>query len=105
MVLMSVPVLSKCVANEWRKVWIEACFLIPANPRADARVLTNFAHGTKAASLALFFDNSEDRAEYALDTYWDIALYENGNQISRAPSPPHWWLHVEKSAQNFLDIS
>lgn len=59
------------------------------------RVLVNFAHGARAASLAIFFDNSEDRIEGGLDTYWDIAFFENGKLVAKDESPPAWWHKVE----------
>lgn len=59
------------------------------------RVLLNFAHGAHAASLAVFFDNSEDRSEDDLDTYWDIAFFENGELVVKDESPPAWWHQVE----------
>ena len=61
------------------------------------RVLLNFAHGARAASLAIFFDNSEDRSEDNLDTYWDIAFFENGELIVKDEPPPAWWLQVEST--------
>lgn len=71
------------------------------NVRADKienryeRVLLNFAHGACAATLAIFFDNSEDRSEDDLDTYWDIAFFENGELVVKDESPPAWWHRVE----------
>lgn len=62
------------------------------------RVLLNFAHGACVASLAIFFDNSEDRSEDNLDTYWDIAFFENGELVAKDESIPAWWQQVE----NFL---
>jgi predicted ABC-type ATPase len=59
------------------------------------RVLENFAHGACAASLAIFFDNSEDRGEDGLDTYWDIAFFEDGELVVKDDSPPVWWHQVE----------
>lgn len=59
------------------------------------RVLLNFAHGARVASLAIFFDNSEDRSEDDLDTYWDIAFFENGKLVIKDESPPAWWHQVE----------
>jgi predicted ABC-type ATPase len=59
------------------------------------RVLLNFAHGARVATLAIFFDNSEDRSEDDLDTYWDIAFFENGELIVKDDSPPAWWHQVE----------
>lgn len=61
------------------------------------RVLLNFAHGARVASLAIFFDNSEDRSEDDLDTYWDIAFFENGNLVAKDESPPAWWYQVEST--------
>ncbi|MHB1240657.1 MAG: zeta toxin family protein [Gammaproteobacteria bacterium] len=61
------------------------------------RVLLNFAHGARVASLAIFFDNSEDRSEDDLDTYWDIAFFENGELIVKDESPPAWWHQVESA--------
>lgn len=59
------------------------------------RVLENFAHGACTASLAIFFDNSEDRGEDGMDTYWDIALFENGQLVVKDESPPAWWYQVD----------
>ena len=59
------------------------------------RVLLNFAHGARIATLAIFFDNSEDRSEDELDTYWDIAFFENGEFLVKDESPPAWWHQVE----------
>lgn len=59
------------------------------------RVLLNFAHGARVATLAIFFDNSEDRGEDDLDTYWDIAFFENGELVVKDESPPAWWHQVE----------
>jgi predicted ABC-type ATPase len=59
------------------------------------RVLLNFAHGARVATLAIFFDNSEDRTEDDLDTYWDIAFFENGKLGVKDESPPAWWHQVE----------
>lgn len=61
------------------------------------RVLLNFAHGARAATLAIFFDNSEDRSEDDLDTYWDIAFFENGELVVKDESPPTWWHQVEST--------
>lgn len=61
------------------------------------RVLLNFAHGARVASLAIFFDNSEDRSENDLDTYWDIAFFENGELFVKDESPPAWWDQVEST--------
>ena len=61
------------------------------------RVLLNFAHGARVASLAIFFDNSEDRNEDGLDTYWDIAFFENGNLVVKDELPPTWWQQVENN--------
>lgn len=61
------------------------------------RVLLNFAHGARAATLAIFFDNSEDRSEDDLDTYWDIAFFENGELVVKDESPPAWWHQVEST--------
>ena len=60
------------------------------------RVLRNFAHGARAASLAIYLDNSEDREEGGADTYWDIAFFEDGVLVSKEESPPEWWLKVER---------
>lgn len=62
------------------------------------RVLVNFAHGAHAASLAIFFDNSENRSENDLDTYWDIAFFENGELVIKDESPPAWWHQVEATS-------
>lgn len=59
------------------------------------RVLLNFAHGTRAATLAIFFDNSENRSEDDLDTYWDIAFFEDGELVVKDESPPPWWHQVD----------
>ncbi len=59
------------------------------------RVLLNFAHGARVATLAIFFDNSEDRSEDDLDTYWDIAFFKNGELVVKDESPPTWWHQVE----------
>lgn len=61
------------------------------------RVLLNFAHGARVATLAIFFDNSEDRSEDDLDTYWDIACFENGELVVKDESPPAWWHQVESA--------
>jgi predicted ABC-type ATPase len=61
------------------------------------RVLVNFAHGACVATLAIFFDNSEDRSEDNLDSYWDIAFFENGRLVVKDESPPAWWLQVENT--------
>ena len=61
------------------------------------RVLLNFAHGSRVASLAIFFDNSEDRNEDGLDTYWDIAFFENGKLVVKDELPPTWWQQVENN--------
>lgn len=61
------------------------------------RVLTNFAHGALVASLAIFFDNSEDRVDDDSDTYWDIALFEDGKLIIKDGSQPAWWDQVEST--------
>ncbi|MBU3989844.1 MAG: zeta toxin family protein [Gammaproteobacteria bacterium] len=61
------------------------------------RVLENFAYGARAASLAIFFDNSEDRREDGMDTYWDIAFFENGELVVKDESPPAWWHQVEST--------
>lgn len=59
------------------------------------RVLVNFAHGARVASLEVFFDNSEDRSGDDLDTYWDIAFFDNGELVAKEESPPAWWCQVE----------
>ena len=59
------------------------------------RVLENFAHGARTASLAIFFDNSEDRGEDGMDTYWNIAFFENGELVVKDESAPAWWHQVE----------
>lgn len=61
------------------------------------RVLLNFAHGARVATLAIFFDNSEDRNEEDVDTYWDIAFFENGELVVKDKSPPAWWHQVEST--------
>jgi predicted ABC-type ATPase len=61
------------------------------------RVLLNFAHGARAATLAIFFDNSEDRSEDDLDTYWAIAFFEDGELVVKDESPPTWWHQVAPS--------
>lgn len=60
------------------------------------RVLTNFARGAVVASLTIFFDNSEDRSEDGLDTYWDIAFLEDGELITKDQTAPSWWSRVEE---------
>lgn len=65
--------------------------------RRYERVLLNFAHGARVATLAIFLDNSEDRSEDDLDTYWDIAFFENGELVVKDESPPAWWYQVEKT--------
>ncbi len=72
---------------------------VPADKIEDRyeRVLLNFAHGARVASLAIFFDNSEDRGEDGMDTYWDIAFFENGELIVKDESPPAWWHQVESA--------
>jgi predicted ABC-type ATPase len=59
------------------------------------RVLLNFSHGARISTLAIYFDNSEDRIEDDLDTYWDIAFFENGELVVKADAPPAWWNQVE----------
>ena len=61
------------------------------------RVLLNFAHGARAATLAIFFDNSEDRSEDDSDTYWDITCFDDGELVAKDESPPAWWRHVEST--------
>lgn len=61
------------------------------------RVLLNFSHGARAATQAIFFDNSEDRSDDDLDTYWDIAFFENGELVLKDESPPAWWHQVEST--------
>ncbi len=58
-------------------------------------MLLNFSHGARISTLAIYFDNSEDRIEDDLDTYWDIAFFENGELVVKADSPPAWWNQVE----------
>lgn len=58
------------------------------------RVLTNFAHGARVASLAIFMDNSEDHSEEGQDTYWDIAFFEDGQLCECEGAPPEWWSDV-----------
>lgn len=72
---------------------------VPENKIASRydRVLLNFAHGARGATLAIFFDNSEDRNEDNLDTYWDIAFFEDGEFVTKVESPPAWWHQVEQS--------
>lgn len=60
------------------------------------RVLLNFAHGARVASLSIFFDNSEDRDEDNLDTFWDIAFFENGELVAKNESQPAWWHKVNE---------
>ena len=67
------------------------------------RVLLNFAHGARVATLAIFFDNSEDRSEDNLDTYWDIAFFENGELVVKDESPPAWWHQVESTFHQLND--
>jgi predicted ABC-type ATPase len=59
------------------------------------RVLLNFAHGACVATLAVFFDNSEERSEDDLDTYWDIAFFENGELVIKDECQLAWWRKVE----------
>lgn len=66
------------------------------------RVLVNFAHGARVATLTIFFDNSEDRGEDDGDTYWDIAFCENGELIVKDDTPPAWWHRVE---ENFYQLN
>lgn len=61
------------------------------------RVLLNFAHGARVATQAIYFDNSEDRSDDDLDTYWGIAYFENGKLIVQDGSPPAWWHQVEEA--------
>lgn len=61
------------------------------------RVLENFAHGARVASLAIFFDNSEDRSDPDVDTYWDLAFFDRGKLVVRDESPPAWWHQVESA--------
>lgn len=58
------------------------------------RVLENFAHGARVASLALFMDNSEDRTDDDEDTYWDFAFLEEGRLVTSDVSSPAWWDEV-----------
>ncbi|MDP2760731.1 MAG: zeta toxin family protein [Sideroxyarcus sp.] len=67
------------------------------------RVLLNFSHGARAATLAIFFDNSEDRSDGDLDTYWDIAFFENGELALKDESPPAWWHQVESTFYRLKD--
>jgi predicted ABC-type ATPase len=67
------------------------------------RVLLNFAHGARVATLAIFFDNSEDRSDDDMDTYWDIAFFENGELVAKEEFPPAWWHQVE-STFNRLNV-
>lgn len=64
------------------------------------RVLLNFAHGARVATLAIFFDNSENRSDDSLDTYWDIAFFENGELVVKDESPPAWWHQVDEYLQS-----
>lgn len=65
------------------------------------RVLENFAHGARVASLALFMDNSEDRADDAEDTYWDFAFFEEGQIVTAENSTPDWWKRVLEHITTF----
>lgn len=69
------------------------------------RVLLNFAHGARVATLAIFFDNSEDRSDDGLDTYWDIAFFENGALVTKDESPPAWWDQVERDFHKLNESS
>lgn len=64
------------------------------------RVLENFAHGARAASLALFMDNSEDRTDDTEDTYWDFAFFEEGRLVTSDEYPPDWWNEVFRQIQS-----
>lgn len=58
------------------------------------RVLTNFAHGARVASLAIFMDNSEDNPVEDGDAYWGIAFFEEGRLVAVDDTPPDWWHEV-----------
>lgn len=58
------------------------------------RVLVNFAHGARVASLAIFMDNSEDNPVEDGDAYWGIAFFEDGRLVASEDSPPDWWDEV-----------
>lgn len=58
------------------------------------RVLVNFAHGARVASLAIFMDNSEDNPAEDGDAYWGIAFFEDGHLVVSDDSPPDWWHEV-----------
>lgn len=64
--------------------------------RRYPRVLRNFAHAARSASLAIYLDNSQDRVLGGGDTYWDIAFFEDGVLVTKDASPPQWWLVVER---------
>lgn len=64
--------------------------------RRYPRVLKNFAHGARVASLALFIDNSEDRADEVEDAYWDFALFDEGRLVSSDENTPDWWSEVSR---------
>lgn len=54
------------------------------------RVLSNFEHGVKAATLALLVDNSTDAADPDGTAYKPFALFDDGVQI-HLTNPPDWW--------------
>lgn len=58
------------------------------------RVLANFALGTKAASLAIFMDNSTDAPESGQGCYRDVAFFEDGSLVSITDDRPEWWAVV-----------
>ena len=58
------------------------------------RVLLNFAHGARVASLTIFMDNSEDNTAEDGDAYWGIAFFEDGHLVASETSPPNWWYEV-----------
>lgn len=55
------------------------------------RVLKNFVLGAKAASLAIFMDNSIDDPDSGKGCYRDVAYFEDGRLVSIAEDAPAWW--------------
>lgn len=55
------------------------------------RVLKNFALGAKAASLAIFMDNSIDDPGSGKGCYRDVAFFEDGRLVSVAEDATAWW--------------
>lgn len=56
-----------------------------------SRVLVNFALGAKAASLAIFMDNSIDDPDSGKGCYRDVAFFEDGRLALIAEDAPAWW--------------